>query len=198
LQTSFSVSLRDDSGSVRRLVAFAVAIGIDQVLTGLADGTVRWKPQEGTPTYAAKLGAEDSQLSLAKGSRSVHDQVRSLSPNIGAWAASDGLRFKVWRTWPYGGDGLEPVPAMAALVADRPGQLVVTGERLFAGCRKGAIELLAVQPVGKRTMTTAEFLRGYGTRLGGRLEQSDLRPSGGEVSSPCSKDLNSRGSNAYS
>ncbi len=47
LQTSVSVGLRDDAGSIGRVLALLGATGIDQVLTGLAEGTVGWTEQQG-------------------------------------------------------------------------------------------------------------------------------------------------------
>jgi methionyl-tRNA formyltransferase len=167
LQTSLSVSLWDDAGSIGRALAFLGARGIDQVLTGIADGTAVWTEQEGSTTvYAEKLCAEDCLLDLGRPARVVHDQVRSLSPRVGVRVSSGGFPFKVWRTWPYGQPGLAPVPPEAAVVAGRPGALAALKTRLFAGCAEGAVELLSIQPDGKSQMTAAEFLRGYRAKLG--------------------------------
>jgi methionyl-tRNA formyltransferase len=175
LQTSVSVGPRDDGGSIGRVLAFLGATGVDQVLTGLAEETVRWIEQEGTATYAAKLCAADLRLDPAKGAAAVHDQVRSLSPEIGVWARSGGVEFKVWRTWPYGQPGLELLPSEGAGVSGHPGEIRVGGVRLFIGCGQGAVEVLIVQPAGKNKMAAADFVRGYGARLGERLEPAASR-----------------------
>ncbi|MFH0916457.1 MAG: methionyl-tRNA formyltransferase [bacterium] len=175
LQTSVSVGPRDDVGSLGRVLALVGAIGVDQALNGLADGTLRWTAQQGPATYAAKLCAADCQLDLGKGAAAVHDQVRSLSPGIGARATSGGVEFKVWRTWPYGEPGLEPVPSEGAGVAGRPGEVQVGSTRLFVGCGQGVVELLMVQPAGKSKMAASDFMRGYGVRLGGCLEPPGRR-----------------------
>lgn len=170
LQNRVSVSLRDDAGAISRVLAALGGCGVDQVLTGMADRTVSWTEQEGTPTYAAKLGAADETLDPARDARVVHDQVRSLSPEIGARAGIAGLALKIWRSWPYGLPGLGAVPEAVATVAGEPGRLGVWGDRLFLGCASGAVELLSVQPAGKGKMRVADFLRGYGGRLGERLD----------------------------
>jgi methionyl-tRNA formyltransferase len=171
LQSSVSLGLRDDAGSVGRALAALGAIGIDQVLTGLSDGTVTWIEQRGPSTYADKLCATDCLLDATREARAVHDQVRSLSPRVGARAASGDLEFKVWRTWPYGQPGLGAVPGEGARVAGRPGQVQAAGGRLFVGCAEGAVEVLMIQPGGKSKMAASAFLRGYGGRLGGRLKR---------------------------
>jgi methionyl-tRNA formyltransferase len=181
LQTSLSLNLWDDAGSVARALAFLGARGVDQVLLGVEDGTVAWTDQEeGEPVYAEKLGWADCLLDPARSAKAVHDQVRSLSPRVGARVKSGSLPFKVWRTWPYGQPGLAPVPAQAAPVTGRAGQVAIVGERLFVGCEEGVVELLSVQPDGKGKMSAAAFLRGYRRRLGELLGPADRECIPGE------------------
>lgn len=172
LQTELTMSLRDDAGSVARALAVLGALGIDQVLTGLSDGTVSWHDQQGAANYAHKLTGEDTVFDTRVGARAVHDRVRALSPCVGVRTCSGAVEFKVWRTWPYGMPRLDALPEQAAGLAGMPGRLLATGGRLFAGCSEGAVELLLVQPAGKGRMATADFLRGYGGRLGACLEPS--------------------------
>ncbi len=176
LQRSVSVSPRDDAGSVARVLAVLGSCAVDQVLTGLVDGTVSWTEQQGIPTYAGKLCEVDQILDTAREARAVHDQVRSLSPHIGARVEVAGMALKIWRTWPYGQPGMDPVPEPVAVVSGNPGGLGVWDDRLFVGCASGAVEVLLVQPAGRGRMPVADFLRGYGGRLGERLEQPLSRP----------------------
>lgn len=170
LQKSVSIDLHDDAGSIGRILALLGAAGIDQVLSAMEEGTVVWTEQQGATSYAQKLTAGDTLLDTTRRARGAHDQVRSLRPGIGARAASGRLSFKVWRSWPFGEEGLSPVPAGAEHAAGFPGLVAVVDGRLFVGCSRGVLELLAVQPAGKNTMTAAEFLRGYGARLEERLD----------------------------
>ena len=174
LQKSVSISLWDDAGSIARALTFLGAQGVDQVLTGLDDGTVEWTEQQGDTVYAQKLCREDCLLDAALPARAVHDQVRARSPRVGVRMASGGLQFKVWRTWPYGQPGIADPPVEAAGAAGRPGLLQATDTRLFLGCGEGVIEILSIQPDGKSRMTAAECLRGYRNRLGATV----TRPSG--------------------
>ena len=166
LQKSLSIDLYDDAGSVARTLAWLGAVGLGQVMRGIDEGTVSWTEQEGATTYAQKLTVVDSNLDINRPARSVHDQVRSLSPDTGARTSSGEVTFKVWRTWPFGENGSRPLPPAALDVAGDPGRIADVGQRLFIGCAAGAVEILAVQPAGKSRMTAAEFLRGYRARLG--------------------------------
>ncbi len=175
LRSTLSIGLRDDAGSVARALAVLGANGVDQVLTGLRDGNVAWTEQTEGATYAAKLGASDAILDASRDAKTLHDQVRSMSPGIGTRAASGGLGLKIWRTWPFGMSGLAPIPAIARGVDGRSGRLAVDEGRLFIGCGAGVLEVLLLQPAGKGKMAAADFLRGYAVRLAETLD--DVIPS---------------------
>jgi methionyl-tRNA formyltransferase len=56
----------------------------------------------------------------------------------------------VWEAKPAGASNLSP------------GELKVEGERLFVGCGKNtALELIAVQPEGKKRMSARDFVNGH-------------------------------------
>jgi len=170
IRSRISVGLHDDAGSVSRVLAVLGALGIDQALTAMSDGTITWREQEGASSYATKIAVADLDLDPTRGAKAVHDQVRALSPHIGARAQAGELQLKVWRTWPYGPSGLDPVPTVATPVSGIPGRLCIGADRLFVGCGEGVVEVFEVQPAGKCRMAVGAFLRGYSPRMG-----TDLR-----------------------
>jgi methionyl-tRNA formyltransferase len=91
-------------------------------------------PQSGEgATYAEKIVASDRELDWSRPLEEILNRVRALSPHIGARGVVAGRVLTVWRAAPGGPDSL--------LVED-------------------GVELLEVQPEGKRRMTAAEYLRG--------------------------------------
>jgi methionyl-tRNA formyltransferase len=164
-----SVGLRQDAGSVSRILALIGASALDQVLQGMQDGNVRWTEQEGESSYAAKLTPADWWLDVSRGAKKAHDQVRALCPAVGVRGILGDAEVKIWRSWPYGEPGLDEVPHEAANVAGQPGAIGTAQGRLFIGCGQGAIEVLEIQPASRARMHMAAFLRGYSGRLGGRL-----------------------------
>ena len=182
LQSTLSIGQRDDAGSIALGLAVLGANGVDQTLTGVADGNVIWTEQGEGAVYAAKLTAADTALAVSWSAAKVHDQVRSLCPGLGARAASAGLGLKIWRTWPYGVSGLEPLPLFAREVDGIPGRFALGEGRLFIGCGEGAVEVLLLQPAGKGKMPAADFLRGYSGRLGDALDLPEAARSGSQSS----------------
>lgn len=172
LQRSLSVTWRDDAGTVGRALALLGALGIEEVFESMAEGEVTWTDQPGGATYARKVGLADRVFDPRLTARQLHDRVRALSPGIGCEArSSGGLAFKIWRTWPQETalPGNEPTRSI-------PGRFTRGEGRLFVDCCDGTLELLTVQPAGKRPMRASELLRGYGSRLGESLE---VPPEGG-------------------
>ena len=77
----------------------------------------------------------------------IRNQVRALSPHIGATLGIDGQQFKIWNV----------KPTNAAAV---PG-LVRDSGRLVLGTASGGLEIVELQPPGKARMHADAFLRGY-------------------------------------
>lgn len=94
-------------------------------------------------TYAEKIRGADRLLDAGRSSAENARVVRALSPHIGAKAGELG----VWSAVPTN-------------VAAPAGEISVTEGRVLWGCAGGALELLEVQPPGKRRMSAADFARG--------------------------------------
>jgi methionyl-tRNA formyltransferase len=102
-------------------------------------------------TYAEKIAAPDRLLDPARPAVELERVVRALHPHIGARVAlSDGSLLGVGR-------------AAVVSIDGPPGDGVHEHEgRLLLACVPGALELLTVQPAGKRPMDAGAFLRGRG------------------------------------
>jgi methionyl-tRNA formyltransferase len=108
--------------------------------------TARPEPQSGEPTYADKLTVEEFELDWEQSAEDLARVVRAGNPRPGAWTTDHGGRLKVWR-----------VRALSACIDAEPGTVfghtrVATGE--------GALELVEVQPEGRRAMDANAWLAG--------------------------------------
>jgi methionyl-tRNA formyltransferase len=97
-QRSFPINAEDDAGAVYARAAALAA----ELLEPLLDGEPEFRPQEGEPTYAAKLTAADRRLDLSRPGDALN-RVRALSPHIGARAELHGRPVIVWRARLDGG-----------------------------------------------------------------------------------------------
>ena len=105
-QERFAIAPDDDAGAVFARAAEVAAALLDDVL---ARPEPAFREQEGEPTYAHKITAEDRRLDLARPARELVNHVRALSPHIGARAELHGRPVTVWRAR-VGDDGaFEPL-----------------------------------------------------------------------------------------
>jgi methionyl-tRNA formyltransferase len=147
LQEAERITPDDDYGT---LAARLAALGGRLLVRALdEDPPEREQPEDGV-TYAERVEAEDRRLDpVGETAAALARRIRALTPHIGAWLETpEGERLGVRAAVPAGDDG----PA--------PGELTPAGDRLLLGTASGALELLEVQPPGRRPMAAADWLRG--------------------------------------
>lgn len=114
-------------------------------------------------TRARRLQKSDGAMRWSRTAQQLHNQVRAFDPWPGTWGEllrgdDTQLRILIRKT--------EVVPLAAASVAI--GQIAeLAKDRLVIQTGAGGLQLLEVQPVGKKSLPIADFLRGY------RLTQND-------------------------
>jgi methionyl-tRNA formyltransferase len=104
-------------------------------------------------TYAEKIGPADRLLDPARPASELARTVRALHPHIGArMTLADGTLLGVHRARV----APEELPA---------GRLTAVEDRLLYGTGERALELLEVQPPGRRAMDASAYLRGLSGRV---------------------------------
>ena len=141
-----------DAGRAYELLAAAAADSLLATLSGVADGSVVFTPQVGEAGYAEKITEADRVIDWQRPAEAIADQVRALSPDVGAHTELGGRRVVVWkavprRSLPSGGE---------------------TRDRLVVPCGRGFLEIIELQEAGRRRMTAQDYLRGAGRRLAQR------------------------------
>ena len=143
----------DVEGGLARLGAGLLLEVIEQ----LAAGTAKEEPQDDrAATYAAKITREEGTLDWALPAAAIHDRVRGLQPWPLVSARLDGHRYLLHRT------AHDPQSVAAA-----PGAIVeAAGDRLVVATARGTLQILQLQPEGRRVLSSREFLAGYRIRPG--------------------------------
>jgi methionyl-tRNA formyltransferase len=90
-QRAFALGPDDDAGTVFARAAEVAVELLDEVLPSPS-----FHPQEGEPTYAAKIEPVDRELDLTRPEESFN-RIRALSPHIGARGELHGRRITIWR-----------------------------------------------------------------------------------------------------
>jgi len=146
----------ETAGDVERDLAGLGAGLLVDVLEAIERGTAAETPQdEAHATYAPRLTKDDGRLDWSLPAPSLHDRVRGLQPWPMAYAWLDGRRLTFWRVRPVPRRGEASPPPPGTIVEAAGGHLVVA-----AGAGT-AVEVLELQPEGKRPMAARDFLAGH-------------------------------------
>ena len=146
----------ETAGDVLEALAVSGATLTHRVVDELDRSASHAVPQSGDVTIAPKLTIEDAHLDATKPAAEAYNRFRAVTPEPGAFIFVNDARLLVKRASP-------------ALDRDYPaGELVGERSRLFLGTATSAIELLEVQPAGKRAMPAADWWRGQSHRDGVR------------------------------
>ena len=126
-----------------------------RVLREYADGSMIPEPQdESKVTLAGKLSRADAVVDFAKPATEVRCRINGLSPWPGITGAFGETRVKLLRAGPVF------APPAAALETDVPGTLVDPKAGVISCGNRTWVQLLDVQPLGKRSMPLADFANG--------------------------------------
>ncbi|MFD8634510.1 methionyl-tRNA formyltransferase [Streptomyces sp. NPDC059533] len=154
----------DTSGDLLTRLAFAGSGLLAATMDGIEDGTLRAvdQPADGI-SLAPKITVEDARIDWTAPAMRADRVVRGCTPAPGAWTVFRGERLKVISL------GLAP---------DRtdlePGVLAPAKNNVHVGTGSHAVELLWVQPQGKKPMRGADWARGVRIAPGERVGGTDV------------------------
>ncbi len=149
----------DNVGDVHdRLMALGAEM-VAHTVEEIEAGNVVPQPQpEGEFIPAPKIFKDTCKIDWSKPSVVIHNLVRGLSPYPAAWCEVEEERsrgkysdLKIYETalTDETGEGL------------RPGEVQLSKDHLLVKTGDGMLEILSLQPAGKKRMDASAFLRGY-------------------------------------
>jgi methionyl-tRNA formyltransferase len=131
-----------------------------EALAGYAAGTLDTIPQDDSQaTYTKLLKKEDGKIDWGTAAIQIERMTRAYHPWPGAHTSWHGQPFKIIAAHAH--------PAWAGSAA--PGMLLPQNDSVWVATGAGAIELLNVQPSGKRPLAAADWWRGIKQIAGARL-----------------------------
>jgi methionyl-tRNA formyltransferase len=153
--------IRSDDTAIRlapRLSELGASLLID-TLRGLERGEITATPQDNKQaTHAPILKKEDGAIDFHRSATEIWNRMRGFQPWPGAFTTFRGKQLGIHAAQ----------PRIISTLA--PGELTLEGGSFLAGAGAGsALELLEVQPEGKRRMPARDFFNGYHPKPGERL-----------------------------
>lgn len=158
-----SVGPEETAGELTARLADMGAELLAAHLPAYVAGELAPRPQPDTgATAAARVRVEEAFVDPTRHRReAVVRAVRAFDPKPGAWTELDGVRLKLWGARAVGIPGPEP------------GRLEAVEGKVLLGVPDGAVELIEVQPEGRRRMSAGEWMRGR------RLQPARFTPPAG-------------------
>ena len=128
-----------------------------ETLSRIKAGNVQPEKQDDSlATRAPKLTRENTRISWQQPVRRLHDFIRGLSMKPAAWTTLGDKSVKIYRARPFADP--EGSPDSAAELF--PGTVRIESGRLLVRGEDGWLELLSLQPEGKKAMDGEAFARG--------------------------------------
>jgi methionyl-tRNA formyltransferase len=167
-QSTVDIEAEETAGELEsRLAPLGAKLALE-VIGQIKAGTARGVKQDpALVTKAPKLTKEHGSIDWSQPAERIGCFVRAMQPWPTAYtswhrAGQAPLRLIVCKT---------TARPFAADEAGQPGEVLPTGDnkRLSVATSDGVVEVLELQPAGKRRMTTDEFLRGRRPQAGDRL-----------------------------
>ena len=164
----------ESAGELSRRLAHLGAELLVATIPAIAQGKLEPKPQDHTAaTYAPALEKGDGAIPWERPADFLERFVRAMDP----WPRAFTFLMR---------PGREPLRVVVRRAraaegpAGEPGRVArAEGESLAVETGEGFLELLEVQPAGKRVMGAADFLRGYRLAPGQRFSSRPEPPSPG-------------------
>jgi methionyl-tRNA formyltransferase len=160
LKRQMTIAREDTAVTLAPRLADLGAELLVETLKQLQQGILNPIPQDDSQaTLAPILKKEDGLVDFTRSATEIHNRLRGFQPWPGAYTQFRGKNLKI-----------VAVQKSQAQQQIAPGELQVSGDTLLVGCGKGtALQLVQVQPQGKKPMSARDFISGYRPAPGERL-----------------------------
>ena len=157
MSDSTSISDEDDAGTLHDRLKELGASLVVRTIKGLEAGSLEPTPQPQADCFtpAPKIFKADCKIDFSKRAKDIARLIRGLYPYPGAWCRlqlTDGKEIEV--------KILKAKPEFISLGLE-PGMCVNKKKSLLVATSEGAVEILQLQPAGKKTMDVKAFMAGY-------------------------------------
>ena len=162
LQDSLKIDANEDFGSVHDRLSELGGDLLLETVKGVNSGNIEERKQDDSlATKAPKINASDLNINWSNSAKSIHDQVRGLSPFPGLSTKLMNKKIKIFKS-----EVEEEIPAKFS-----PGEVTSVEKDYFTvATGKGGLRILELQREGKNRIKCADFLRGMDVSVGEKLD----------------------------
>ncbi|QNQ83878.1 methionyl-tRNA formyltransferase [Lactobacillus sp. PV037] len=153
-QESLPIEDEDTSGTMFAKLSILGRDLLLETLPKFLDGTLEQTPQdESKVVFSPNISKEQEQIKTTLTAQQANNLIRGLNPDPGAYLILDGKRMKVWKA------------KVSEETTDLPAGSLVSNKKRFAlaFANGSVLDLLEVQPTGKKKMGIKDFVNGQGS-----------------------------------
>ena len=150
LQAELPIGEDDDLGTVHDKMSLLGADVVLETVDKIESGIQNLQKQDSSlATPAPKITKELGLIDWNKPAHQIHNLIRGLSPFPGAYFLHNNLKYKIFKS------------AIDESVKLSSSEIKQTKNEIFIGCSDLSMQILELQPEGRKRMSTDAFLRGY-------------------------------------
>ncbi|MEN8191861.1 MAG: methionyl-tRNA formyltransferase [Bacteroidota bacterium] len=150
LQEKIEITKDDDFGKLHDKMSLVGAELVLKTVEDIENEDVELQTQNDELTSPApKITKELGEINWNKPAKQIHNLIRGLSPFPGAYFVHNNLKYKVFKS------------KINESVKLSPGEIKQTKNEIFIGCSDSSLQILELQPEGRKRMLADAFLRGY-------------------------------------
>ncbi|MFA7716133.1 methionyl-tRNA formyltransferase [Lactobacillus acidophilus] len=155
-QEAIKIEPEDNAGTLFSKLSILGRDLLLKTLPSIIDGSVKKTPQDPDKVvFSPNITKEQERLSIDMTAEQANNMIRALNPDPGAYLMINGQRFKVWEA--------EVASDSSSLEA---GTVVANkGRFAISFADNTVLNLLEVQPSGKKRMNIKNFLNGQGSKF---------------------------------
>ena len=155
-QEAIKIEPEDNAGTLFSKLSILGRDLLLKTLPSIIDGSVKKTPQDPDKVvFSPNITKEQERLSIDMTAEQANNMIRALNPDPCAYLMINGQRFKVWKA--------EVASDSSSLEA---GTVVANkGRFAISFADNTVLNLLEVQPSGKKRMNIKNFLNGQGSRF---------------------------------
>lgn len=155
-QKALTITDEDTSGTLFDKLSVLGRDLLLETLPKFIDGTVtRTAQDEDKVVFSPNISKDQEKINLTMTAKEANNLIRALNPDPGAYFMLGGKRFKAWKA--------KPLTEKTSFPA---GTLVTNKKKFVISMADGSqLELLEVQPTGKKKMNIKDYLNGQGSHF---------------------------------
>jgi len=150
LKEKIDIAESDNFGSLHDKMSIAGSSLVYRTVDLIDKGNLQLVHQDGSlASPAPKIKKDTCMIDWSRSAEQIHNLIRGLSPFPGAFFKLKDKSFKIY---------------FSRVTQDlelKKGEIKQTKNKIFIGTSTSALEILEIQPEGRKRLRTEDFLRGY-------------------------------------